>query len=72
MTDEIAWSFSLGDHGCTFGGNPLATTAANSSLDFLVEDNLCENSKKKGDYFKEKLLKLKSKYSQIIDVRSID
>lgn len=68
-TNQIASCFSLGDHGSTFGGNPLAAAAANATLDVLVEENLCENSKKMGDYFKKELLKLKSKYSQIIDVR---
>ncbi len=46
----VADAFSPGDHGGTFGGNPLATTAGCSVLDIMEKEALCENSEKMGEY----------------------
>ena len=40
-----------GQHGSTFGGNPLACAVARTALKVLVEENMVENSQKMGDYF---------------------
>ena len=50
-----------GSHGSTFGGNPLASAIGKRSLELLYEDNLIENSRIMGDYFKQSLLNLNSK-----------
>jgi ornithine--oxo-acid transaminase len=52
--------FHPGDHGSTFGGNPLACAVARSALRVLVAENLIERSAELGDYFLTKLKTLKS------------
>lgn len=68
--DFVAESFSPGDHGTTFGGNPFATAAGCAVFDIFEEEKLVENSDKMGKLFKSKLIKLMEKYpDKIIDVR---
>jgi len=68
-TNEVATGFEPGDHGSTFGGNPLVTAAANAALDTIIEDKLIGNAKTVGSYFKDQLNQLKDKYDIIVDVR---
>jgi len=44
--EHVASAFEPGDHGSTFGGNPLACTAALAALDVIIEEGLVENSAK--------------------------
>ncbi len=48
-TEAVAKTVALGDHGTTFGGNPLASAAANAVLKVIVEENLVERSASIGD-----------------------
>jgi acetylornithine aminotransferase/acetylornithine/N-succinyldiaminopimelate aminotransferase len=64
--DKIASSFKPGDHGTTFGGNPLACAAAIATLKVLQEEDLIAKCKEKGEYFKKKLEKLKQRYPKYI------
>ena len=59
---EILGVFKPGDHGSTFGGNPLGAAIARESLKVLIEENLVENSYNLGKYFKEKLSEINSDY----------
>ncbi len=59
---EVLGVFHPGDHGSTFGGNPLAAAVARESIKVLIEENLIENSFKLGEYFREKLRAVKSKH----------
>jgi len=68
-TDKIAPTFGPGDHGTTFGGGPLACRLGFEFLKVMQDDNLLAEVREKGDYFKNKLLALKEKYSFISDVR---
>ena len=70
-TDEVATGFHVGDHGTTFGGNPLACAAANAVLDTIKEDNLLVNVNEMNAYLMEKLTKLKGKYDCITDIRGL-
>jgi ornithine--oxo-acid transaminase len=47
--------FKPGEHGSTFGGNPLAAAVARASLSVIEDENLIENSAKMGEYFMEQL-----------------
>ena len=67
--DEVAESFAPSDHGSTFGGNPLASAAANAVFKIFKEEKLVENSAVVGAYLKEKLEALAKKYEIIKEVR---
>jgi ornithine--oxo-acid transaminase len=51
-----------GEHGSTFGGNPLAAAVARASLRVLVEENMIANSAQIGEYFLERLAEIPSPY----------
>ena len=52
---EVLGVFNPGDHGSTFGGNPLAAAIAVASLDVIVQEKLIDRSFELGDYFMNKL-----------------
>ena len=56
-----------GNHGSTFGGNPLAMSVGNAVLDIILEKGFLENVVKIGEYFEAQLLKLKEKYPSVIE-----
>jgi acetylornithine/N-succinyldiaminopimelate aminotransferase len=58
-----------GDHGSTFGGNPLACAAGVATIRTILRDKLVENAAEQGERFVERLTALKAKNSQIADVR---
>ncbi|MCR5616153.1 MAG: aspartate aminotransferase family protein [Saccharofermentans sp.] len=70
-SDEAATGFHVGDHGSTFGGNPLACAAANAVLDTIREDNILVNVNDMNVYLLDKLGKLKAKYDCITDIRGM-
>ena len=53
--DEIMMCIKPGEHGSTFGGNPLACVVAKAALEVIVEERLSENAYELGVYFREKL-----------------
>ena len=59
-SSEVLGVFHPGDHGSTFGGNPLACAIARAALRVLVEENLVQRSAELGDYFLAKLKTLSS------------
>ncbi|MBA7563150.1 aspartate aminotransferase family protein [Candidatus Atribacteria bacterium 1244-E10-H5-B2] len=64
--EKVASSFKPGDHGTTFGGNPVACAAAIAYLKVLQQENLITKCKEKGEYFKKKIEELKEKYPKFI------
>ena len=64
--------FESGEHGSTFGGNPVACSAGIVVLDQVFENGLMRNVYEIGEYFKNELKRLKSKYSELIkDIRGM-
>jgi len=51
-------AFTPGNHGSTFGGNPLAAAVATAALDVIIDEILCERGLELGNYFKEELKKI--------------
>lgn len=69
--DSVAEVFTPGSHATTFGGNPLACSAANAALETIIEDGiLFENCVRMGDYLTKGLKELKKEHSFIKDIRS--
>ncbi|MGN1116129.1 MAG: aspartate aminotransferase family protein [Candidatus Ornithomonoglobus sp.] len=67
---EAAAAFEPGDHGTTFGGNPLATAAGLAVFDIFEKEGLVENSARMGELFKEKLKAVQARYPEkITDIR---
>lgn len=66
---EVANAFDHGDHGATFGGNPLGCAVSKTVIETIQEEKLVENSKNVGNYLKSKLNDLKEKYDFITDAR---
>lgn len=66
---EVAAAFKPGDHGTTFGGNPLSARAGLVVLDELLNNGVLENSAKVGEYFMSELKKLVGVCKKIKDVR---
>jgi acetylornithine/N-succinyldiaminopimelate aminotransferase len=68
-TDKVAAAFQPGDHGTTFGGNPLASAVALTVLETMVKDDIIANTADVGGYFYGKLQELANKYDFITEVR---
>ncbi len=67
--DEIMLSIQPGEHGSTFGGNPLAARVAMAALDVLQDENLAENADKLGKLFRSEIEKIISGSSVVSKVR---
>ncbi|MBE3101459.1 MAG: aspartate aminotransferase family protein [Firmicutes bacterium] len=66
---DAAEVFEPGDHGSTFGGNPLACSAGLAVLSTVLEKDFLKSCAEKGNLFKEGLSRLKEKFQFIKDVR---
>jgi ornithine--oxo-acid transaminase len=60
--DEIMLTIKPGEHGSTYGGNPLACKIAITSLQVLKNEAMAENAMEMGDYFRSELIKLNSSH----------
>lgn len=59
---EVLGVLRPGEHGSTYGGNPLACGVARTALKVLIEENMIENAATMGDYFLSRLKEIKSPY----------
>ena len=69
LARESASVFARGEHGSTFGGNPLACAAGYATLKYVIGHDVAGNAEKVGQYLAEGLNKLKDKYDFITEVR---
>ncbi|MBN1191405.1 MAG: aspartate aminotransferase family protein [Dehalococcoidales bacterium] len=69
MATEQCSVFVPGDHGSTFGGNPLACAAGYAVTKYIIEQSVPDNAAQQGDYIMSELLKLKARHGVISDVR---
>jgi acetylornithine/N-succinyldiaminopimelate aminotransferase len=72
MTEKVGThSLVSGDHGSTYGGNPLAGAAVNAVFDLYEENHVLENVNRVGAYLEEKLDALAQKYEFIVERRGL-
>ena len=69
--DEIMMTLKPGEHGSTYGGNPLACKVAIAALTVLKEENLTANAETMGELFREELAKLQSPFISVIRGRGL-
>nr|WP_092073888.1 acetylornithine transaminase [Dendrosporobacter quercicolus]NSL47861.1 acetylornithine transaminase [Dendrosporobacter quercicolus DSM 1736]SDM69507.1 acetylornithine/N-succinyldiaminopimelate aminotransferase [Dendrosporobacter quercicolus] len=65
-SNKVAAAFAAGDHGSTFGGNPLACAAANAVLEIIAAEDLVGNAGRIGQYMLAGLEGLRQKYPRLI------
>jgi ornithine--oxo-acid transaminase len=70
-TEEIMGILKPGDHGSTYGGNPLGAATARAALKVLVDEKLVQRSRKLGDYFMKKLRTIKNPHIKEVRGRGL-
>jgi len=69
LSKNKAAVFEPGDHGSTFGGNPLASAVAYATFKFIIDSDIPGKAQQMGQYLTSKLEELKSKFNFIVEVR---
>jgi len=69
LAKDKASVFVPGEHGSTFGGNPVACATGYATLKFIVDNNIAENVQRVGRYFSDGLERLKQEFQFITEVR---
>lgn len=67
--DEVMLTIKPGEHGSTYGGNPLACKVAQAALGVVIDENLAQNSQILGDLFRKELTDFVSTHEMIRTVR---
>ncbi len=71
LAKDRASVFALGEHGSTFGGNPVTCAAAYATLKYIVDHGIAENARQVGQYLAAGLRGLREKFGFITDVRGL-
>ncbi len=69
--DDVLGLFRPGDHGSTFGGNPLAAAVARAALAVLVEEDMIANAAAMGEYFQDQLAEINSPHIKEVRGRGL-
>jgi len=69
LAKDRASVFTPGEHGSTFGGNPLACAAGYATLKFILDSDIAGNANRVGQYLIDRLESLRGKFQFITDVR---
>lgn len=69
--DDIMLTIKPGEHGSTFGGNPIAAKVAIAALSVLTEENLAENAARLGELFRSELQKIESDMVELVRGRGL-
>jgi len=69
--EEVLGLIVPGDHGSTFGGNPLGSAVARAAIRVIKEEKMVENSQKLGDYFKGRLQRIESEHVKEVRGRGL-
>lgn len=64
--DEIMLTIQPGQHGSTYGGNPLACAIARTALEVIEEEQMAENASKRGNQLREGIKKINSPYVKLV------
>ncbi len=68
---DVAASFQPGDHGSTFGGNPVACSGALAALEVLIEEDLPARAERVGRYLAARLAELAARHEVVREVRGL-
>ena len=69
LAKDKASVFTPGEHGSTFGGNPVACAAGYAALKFIIDNDIAQNAQRVGQYLTAGLESMRQKYQLIIEVR---
>ncbi|MBA9079774.1 ornithine--oxo-acid transaminase [Rufibacter quisquiliarum] len=66
--DEVMLCIQPGEHGSTFGGNPLACAVTVAALEVIEEEHLVENARRLGEVFRARMNQLKEKHPELVSL----
>ena len=66
--DEIMLTIQPGQHGSTFGGNPLACAVMRAALDVLIDEKLAENAARLGEIFRQRMRQIQAQRPEVVDL----
>jgi len=69
--NEVMMVIKPGEHGSTYGGNPVASAVGMAALNVLIDEKLSENSEIMGNFLRNELERLKSKHIKIVRGRGL-
>ncbi|HLW19545.1 MAG TPA: aspartate aminotransferase family protein [Cyclobacteriaceae bacterium] len=69
--DKVSEAIEYGDHGTTFGGNPLAAAASLATLKVIADESLCEKARSNGDWLRNEFKKASKNHRSIKEVRGL-
>jgi acetylornithine/N-succinyldiaminopimelate aminotransferase len=69
--EKVGEAIDFGDHGTTFGGNPLASATALASLKAILEEGLVETARKKGEWIMDTVRSWSAEHPMIKEVRGL-